>query len=34
MNSNMFDYLLPVGDAGDKSFTNGKQDEVITAEKV
>lgn len=34
MNSNMFDYLLPIGDAGDKTFTNGKQDEIVTAEKV
>ena len=31
MNGNMVDYLLPVADAGDKSFTNGAQDVIPTA---
>lgn len=33
MNGNVYDYLIPVSEAGDKSFTNGKQDEIITVEK-
>ena len=30
MNGNIYDYLIPVGDAGDKSFSNGKQDVIST----
>lgn len=33
LKTSIVDYLIPVGDAGDKSFTNGTQDLVITAEQ-
>ena len=33
MNGNIYDYLIPVGDAGDKSFSNGKQDVISTKEQ-
>lgn len=33
MNGNIYDYLIPVGEAGDKSFTNGRQDVVPTVEQ-
>lgn len=31
--NNIYDYLIPVGDAGDKIFTNGQQDKVVTGEQ-
>ena len=31
MNGNMIDYLIPVAEPGDKSFTNGAQDIIPTA---
>lgn len=33
MNGDLGDYLLPVGEPGDKSFTNGKQDVIPTYEQ-
>lgn len=33
MNGNLVDYLVPVGEAGDRSFSNGKQEIVPTAEQ-
>ena len=31
--NNIYDYLIPVGDARDKIFTNGQQDKVVTGEQ-
>lgn len=30
--NNVYDYLIPVGEAGDKIFTNGQQDKIVTKE--
>lgn len=31
--NNVYDYLIPVGEAGDKLFTNGQQDKVVTKDE-
>lgn len=33
MNGNLVDYLVPVGEAGDKTFSNGNQEIVATADQ-